>query len=134
MKNQNSPKKRIHTNPRVKGTSPTSQTGLSISTSSEIAPSPAAPDFDDNTQYAHDFENDDNPLQAEEHFVYVNGMDLKVTKKGRAVRISDKGKDNFLIDVTDRVEPNQSTASPRTVHELYPDFENPKFNNIKRWQ
>ncbi|MBI4097367.1 MAG: hypothetical protein HY428_03050 [Candidatus Levybacteria bacterium] len=58
---------------------------------------------------------------------------MRVTQKGRVIRlrsVSDVDKANFLIDVTDRVEPNQDVASGKTVRELYPNFEDPKFNNL----
>ena len=53
-----------------------------------------------------------------------------MTNKGRAVRISNKGKENFLIDVTDRMEPHHNSGSPTAVRDFYPDFDNPQFNNI----
>lgn len=129
---------KILTNPRVKkGVSPTSAVKEEISInrfSPANTPTQTLPIPEGNSmQHDPSFENDGNPHQAEERTVYANHAMVRVTQQGRVIRLRDVDNDdkaNFLIDVTDRVEPNQDVASGKTVRELYPDFDDPEFNNL----
>lgn len=80
------------------------------------------------------FENDSDSHQEEERALYVKGAEVKVKQKGRVIRLTEGGKANYLIDVTDRVEPNQQVHDPEsttTVRELYPEFEDSEFNDVR---
>ncbi|MBI2442757.1 MAG: hypothetical protein HYV40_02505 [Candidatus Levybacteria bacterium] len=83
------------------------------------------------------FKDDGNPIQTEEHTVHTDGKTVRVTQHGRVIRlrsIGDDSKANYLIDVTNQVEPNQKMRDPKsrtTVRELYDNFEDPTFNNVR---
>lgn len=111
----------------------------------EISPTPELHTSIERTQVIHQpegdemkhdpgFENDDDLHQTEERIMYAGGAEVKITQKGRVLRLVEGDKANFLVDVTDRVEPNQQMKEPenkKTVRELYPEFEDPDFNDLR---
>lgn len=112
--------------PQMELAAETSSTPESHSTIERVHPIPQLESND--MQDDPSFENDSD------RSIYTNGAEVKVKQKGRVVRLAEGDKANYLIDVTDRVEPNQQVHDPEsttTVRELYPEFEDPEFNDVR---
>jgi hypothetical protein len=97
-------------------------------------PSTHAP-LDVMTQPTQDIPDETNEHENDRFMRAKDGSEVSAHQKGRVIRLADQNNTyNYLIDVTDRVEPNQQKRDPNnptTVRELYPEFNDEMFNNVR---
>ncbi len=88
------------------------------------------------TQHDNNSENDSPKNKLRKIRVFGESFkitDLDTAQAGRIVLLQDGERKNYLIDVTDRFETNQTEQSlqkRKAIKDFYPDFENPEFNNL----